>query len=81
MANREWPDGECPQEKLLTRGAGALSDAELLALFIRSGTGGLSALDIGRELITEFGGIRQVLTADRDKLLRARGLGPARCAL
>ena len=81
MAISEWPGGECPQEKLLTRGAGALSDAELLALFIRSGTGDLSALDIGRQLITEFGGIRQVLTADRDQLLRAPGLGPARYAL
>jgi DNA repair protein RadC len=81
MAIREWPDGERPREKLLTRGAGALSDAELLALFIRTGIRGRSAVDIGRELVVEFGGIRQVLTADRERLCNTRGLGPARYAL
>lgn len=81
MAIREWPDGERPQEKLLTTGPASLSDAELLALFIRSGTRGHSAVDIGRNLLTEFGGIRQILTAERHRLCGFPGLGPARYAL
>ena len=64
-----------------TRPSGALSDAELLSLFIRSGTRDRSAVDIGRELIAEFGGLRQVLTADREELVGTRGLGPARYVL
>ncbi len=81
MAIREWPDGERPQEKLLNSGPGALSDAELLALFIRSGTQGQSAVDIGRNLLREFGGIRQILTAEQRRICGFPGLGPARYAL
>ena len=81
MAIREWPDGERPQEKLLASGASALSDAELLALFIRSGTRGQSAVDIGRGLLQEFGSIRQILTADQRRICNFNGLGPARYAL
>ncbi len=81
MAINDWPDTERPREKLLRDGAATLSDAELLALFIRTGTRGRSAVDIGRDLVGEFGGLRQVLTADRAALCSARGLGPARYAL
>ena len=80
MAIKEWPIAERPREKLLNQGAGALSDAELLAVFIRCGTRGRTALDIGRELLSEFGGLRQVLTAKREHLCAFGGLGPARYA-
>ena len=72
---------ERPQEKLLSSGARTLSDAELLALFIRSGTRGRSALDIGRDLLEKFGGLRQILGASQDAVCGTNGLGPARYAL
>lgn len=81
MAIKQWPADERPQEKLLANGAGALSDAELLALFIRCGTRGKTAIDIGRELLHEFGGLRQILTAERSRLCAFNGLGPARYAV
>ncbi len=81
MAIKQWPVSERPQEKLLSRGAQVLSDAELLALFIRSGTPGCTALDIGRNLLREFGGLRQILTADKQKIYQFNGCGPARYAL
>jgi len=81
MSINQWPATERPQEKLLARGARALSDAELLALFIRSGTRGKTAIDIGRELLQSFGGLRQILTADQSQLCAANGCGPARYAM
>ncbi|MGI9316845.1 MAG: RadC family protein [bacterium] len=81
MTIKHWPESERPQEKLLRCGAKSLSDAELLALFIRSGTPGRTAIDIGRDLLNEFGGLRQILTADRRHLYRISGCGPARYAL
>lgn len=81
MTIKHWPESERPQEKLLKCGARALSDAELLALFIRSGMPGCTAIDIGRELLSEFGGLRQVLTANRQHFCAIPGCGPARYAL
>ena len=81
MAIKEWPTTERPQEKLLISGAHALSDAELLAMFIRSGTKGRSAVDVGRELLLEFGGLRQILCASQSEICSAHGLGPAKFAL
>lgn len=81
MAIKKWPVTERPQEKLLTHGAKSLSDAELLALFIRSGTRGRTAIDIGRELLSEFGSLRQILTADHNRICDFRGCGPAKYAL
>lgn len=78
MKVKDWPVGERPREKLLTRGAEALSDAELLALFIRTGTKGHTALDIGRALLNHFGSLRQLLDAPTRELLRQPGLGPAK---
>ena len=76
-----WPRGERPRERLLERGAQALSDAELLAVVIGTGTGGANALDIARELLTHFGGsLRRLLTAAQRTLLERRGFGPARYA-
>ena len=80
MAINDWPASERPQEKLLSRGAEALSDAELLALFIRSGTPGKTAIDIGRDLLGRFGGLRQVLLAEQSTLCATPGCGPARFA-
>ena len=80
MAIHDWPKNERPQEKLLDRGAAALSDAELLALFIRSGTKNKSAVEIGRDLLLEYGSLRRILTADQKQLCMAEGLGPVRYA-
>ena len=55
MSIRHWPEGERPREKLLAQGAAALSDAELLAILLRVGTRGMSAVDLARHLLTEFG--------------------------
>jgi DNA repair protein RadC len=78
MAIRNWPQDERPREKLLAGGAQSLSEAELVAILLRTGTKGFSALDIARDLLLEFGSVRGLLTADRDDLCRRPGLGPAR---
>jgi DNA repair protein RadC len=76
-----WPPGERPRERLLERGAQALSDAELLAVVLGTGCGGANALDISRGLLLHFGGsLRRLLSADAASLLKLRGLGPARYA-
>ena len=65
MTIRDWPDDERPREKLLSRGGGALSDAELLAVFLGSGRRGQSAVDVARGLLTATGGLRPLLDAPR----------------
>ncbi len=80
MAITDWPEAERPREKLLARGPQALSDAELLAIFLRTGTDGKTAVDLARELLTRFGGLRPLLTADAGALRDAPGLGPAKYA-
>jgi DNA repair protein RadC len=77
---KEWPKGDRPREKLLSRGAGALSDAELLAILLRTGGKGASAVDHGRALIEEFGDFRQLATAGVGDLCKVKGLGPAKAA-
>jgi len=81
MPITDWPVDERPREKLLLRGATALSDAELLAIFLRTGTRGKTAVDIARELLAEFGGLRNLLSADANRFCRSPGLGPAKFAL
>ncbi len=76
---RDWPKAERPREKLLERGAHALSDAELLALLLGSGTPGCSAVALARSLLKDFGGLRDLLGA-RFARWRRRGIGPARYA-
>ena len=78
MAIPHWPTAERPREKLISRGANALSDAELLAIFLRTGVAGLSAVDIARCLLTDFGSLRGVLDADAESFCRLRGLGQAK---
>ncbi len=80
LAIRKWPVSERPREKLLERGAQALSDAELLALLLGSGTKGHSAVDIARSLIADFGSLRELLSADRPRWKGRLGIGPARYA-
>jgi DNA repair protein RadC len=81
MAISQWPSAERPREKLIQRGAAALSDAELLAIFLRTGSPGCSAVDLGRQLLRDFGSLRGILDADAKRFCSGRGLGLARFAL
>lgn len=63
MSIRDWPDDERPREKLLARGAGILSDAELLAVFLGSGRRGQTAVDLARSLLAGAGGLKALLDA------------------
>ncbi len=81
MPITDWPLSERPREKLLARGAAALSDAELLAIFLRTGVAGKTALDVARELLAAHGGLRALLTAGREALCAVPGLGDAKFAL
>ena len=65
MSIVDWPADDRPREKLLARGAEYLSDAELLAIFLRTGVRGKSAVDLARDLLSGFGGLRQLLVADQ----------------
>ena len=78
MHLRDWPENERPREKLLARGTAALSDAELLALFLGSGTPGLTAVDLGRRLLDHCGNLRALLDLAPPALAALPGLGPAR---
>ena len=78
MSIRDWPAAERPREKLLQHGSGSLSDAELLAIFLRTGVSGKSAVDLARHLLTEFGSLRALLEADLRAFCRQLGLGPAK---
>lgn len=78
MGIKQWPAGERPRERLLAQGAEVLSDAELLAIFLRTGLKGRSAVDLARDLLAEFGSLRALLAADRKRLCAARGLGDAK---
>ena len=78
MSIRDWPAAERPREKLLQHGSGSLSDAELLAIFLRTGVSGKSAVDLARHLLSEFGSLRALLEADLRAFCRQLGLGPAK---
>jgi len=80
MPITDWPIQERPREKLLHQGAAALSDAELLAIFLRTGIPGKTAVDMARDLLQEFCGLRGLLTARQDQFCRQPGLGPAKYA-
>ena len=78
MAITDWPHTERPREKLIARGASALSDAELLAIFLRTGVAGKTAVDLARELIGQYGGLRPLLEADFTTFSKGQGLGLAK---
>jgi DNA repair protein RadC len=80
MPIKDWPEGERPREKLLERGAGALSDAELLAIFLRTGVKGKSAVDLARGLLVDFEGLVGLLSADQRRFCDGKGLGTAKFA-
>src|SRR6267142_470691 len=82
MRISDWPLAERPRERLLAKGAAALSDAELVAVLLRSGVRGKSAVDLARDLLTRYDGVTHMLEAGAE-LETIRGLGPAkraRCA-
>lgn len=78
MSIIDWPAHERPREKMLLRGPDALSDAELLAIFLRTGTRGKTAVDLARELLDHFGGLRPLLNADKKTFCACTGLGEAK---
>lgn len=80
MAITDWPEDERPRERLLAQGAAALSDAELLAIFLRVGVKGKSAVDLARELIRHFGSLNCLFAATQAEFSLIPGMGPAKYA-
>ncbi|MDO9225733.1 MAG: DNA repair protein RadC [Pseudomonadota bacterium] len=80
MAITDWPEGERPREKLLQRGPAALSDAELLAIFLRVGVTGKSAVDLARDLLQHFGSLTRLFNAAQAEFTAFPGMGPAKYA-
>lgn len=80
MAITDWPSKERPREKLLEQGAASLSDAELLTIFLRTGTKGKSAMGLARELLTHYGGLGPLLSTNQQEFCSMPGLGPAKYA-
>lgn len=78
MSMQSWPVNERPRERLLEYGANVLSDAELLAIFLRTGVQGRNAVELARDLLSAFGGLRQLLEADQASFTCHLGLGPAK---
>jgi DNA repair protein RadC len=78
MAITDWPEGERPREKLLQRGASSLSDAELLAIFLRTGVTGKSAVDLARELLGRFGNLTRLFAAGEKDFCATKGMGQAK---
>jgi DNA repair protein RadC len=77
---KEWPEGERPREKLVQFGADTLTDAELLAILLRVGNEGSSAIDMGRQLIAQLGGLQGVDRAHAEEIMQIKGLGIAKTA-
>lgn len=80
MGIADWPEDERPREKLLQRGAAILSDAELLAVFLRTGVKGKSAVDLGRDLLTRFGSLSALIASSQEACIQVNGFGPAKYA-
>jgi DNA repair protein RadC len=78
MGIKDWPEGDRPREKLLGRGPSSLSDTELLAIFLRTGVAGRSAIDLARDLIGRFGSLAEIAGASVDEFAAIKGLGPAK---
>jgi DNA repair protein RadC len=77
---KNWPKEERPRERLLQEGADKLSDAQLLGIILRTGAGGKTAIDVGRELLDRFGGIAGIARAGISELCSVQGIGPAKAA-
>lgn len=80
MSIQDWPQAERPREKLLKQGAAALSDAELLAIFLRVGVKGRSAVDLARDLVSQYGSLNALFAASNRDLAVVPGIGPAKTA-
>jgi len=80
MAITDWPADERPREKLLNRGSETLSDAELLAIFLRIGVQGKSAVDLARDLLIRFGSLGGIFSADQAEVAEVRGMGLSKYA-
>ena len=80
MAITDWPSEERPREKLLLKGSSSLSDAELLAIFLRTGIPGTSAVGLARQLLANFGSLRELMTATQGEFCSHKGLGNAKYA-
>jgi DNA repair protein RadC len=80
MKITDWPVDDRPREKLMVKGAGALSDAELVAIFIGSGNREMNAVDLARRILADCGSLQALLSASSAKLRSIRGLGKAKCA-
>ena len=81
MAISDWPQQEQPRERLITCGAGNLTDAELLAICLRTGVKGKSALDLARDLLKQLGSLNKLFESDLGELCSHTGLGPEKYAL
>lgn len=80
MSIKCWPAMERPRERLLNQGSSALSDAELLAIFLRTGSAKASAIDMARQMIAQFGSLFDLLNASQQQLLECHGMGEAKVA-
>lgn len=78
MAITDWPEGERPREKLMQQGAGKLSDAELLAIFLRVGVTGKSAVDLARDLLNKFGSLNGIFAAGLEEIILVYGMGSSK---
>lgn len=78
MAITDWPADDRPREKLLKRGSAALSDAELAAIFLRTGVTGKSAVDLVRDVLREFGSLTALCGAYQQSFCKIHGLGEAK---
>jgi len=78
MPITDWPASERPREKLIEKGARSLSDAELLAIFLRTGIQGTTAVDLARQLLSHFGSLGAMLNASQEQFCAAKGLGQAK---
>jgi DNA repair protein RadC len=80
MAITDWPEAHRPRERLIKHGPQALSDAELLAVFLRVGVTGKSAVDLGRDMVGHFGSLNGLFSANLADFSMLNGLGPAKYA-
>lgn len=80
MAITDWPAEQRPRERLIRHGAQALSDAELLAVFLRVGVAGKSAVDLARDMVAHFGSLHRLFSASLTEFSALNGLGPAKFA-
>ncbi|TXR54826.1 RadC family protein [Reinekea thalattae] len=78
MSIKQWPESQRPREKLLNQGAEALSDAELLAIFLRTGIPGLDAVSLSQKILNRFGSIASLFQVDLAEFCQGPGLGPAK---